>query len=428
MYENKIGPYGRSVSIIGVGCTPFMKTLENEETKGLTENELYAYAAKEAMEDAGINPREVQFYYHGEVCTGAGSDYITPAMQVADWFGMRGRPSLHHNEACCTGYAGFEAGVLAVASGKYDFVLTGGVEMTASVPVPDKPACFRQEKPAATWMHECTMPVDRAYGRPMLAPLFNSTDEWSVKYAMENGLTFDQMDDVFRAMVENCRYASVKNPRAYRNWSLEEEAKKAGFDSVDEYWKSPLNPRFGEILRFAGTEADVEGAACVLLCPTELAYKFNHKPIEVLGTGHCCLLKGTPDLEERATIEAVREVYELTGLSGDDLDLLETQDFLVYAQLMSAELTGYLPKGEGWKYVLDGRTRYDGDKPINTHGGRTALGHALGASGLADFYEAAKQMWGECGERQVNKLPKTSMVRGFGGGQNVTATILRTVD
>ena len=28
---------GRSVSIIGVGCTPFMETLNNPETNGLTE-------------------------------------------------------------------------------------------------------------------------------------------------------------------------------------------------------------------------------------------------------------------------------------------------------------------------------------------------------------------------------------------------------
>ena len=34
---NKLGKYSRSVSIIGVGCTPFMYTVDNEETNGLTE-------------------------------------------------------------------------------------------------------------------------------------------------------------------------------------------------------------------------------------------------------------------------------------------------------------------------------------------------------------------------------------------------------
>ena len=35
----KLGKYGRSVSIIGVGATPFMRTYDNPETEGYTENE-----------------------------------------------------------------------------------------------------------------------------------------------------------------------------------------------------------------------------------------------------------------------------------------------------------------------------------------------------------------------------------------------------
>ena len=101
-------------------------------------------------------------------------------------------------------------------------------------------------------------------------------------------------------------------------------------------------------------------------------------------------------------------------------------DFFITSQLIAAEETGYLPRGEGWKYFIEGRTSYDGDKPINTNGGRCSFGHAHAASGLADIYEAVMQMRGACGERNVKKLPKTSMIRGFGGAQNLAAIILRT--
>ena len=87
---------------------------------------------------------------------------------------------------------------------------------------------------------------------------------------------------------------------------------------------------------------------------------------------------------------------------------------------------GYLPKGEGWKYALEGRLAYDGDKPINTNGGRASYGHAFGASGMADIHEAVLQMRGEAGARQVKKLPKHTMLRGFGGAQNVRAIILES--
>ena len=46
---SKVGKYSRGVSIIGVGCTPFTNTLKNPETMGLTESELFGYAAIESM-------------------------------------------------------------------------------------------------------------------------------------------------------------------------------------------------------------------------------------------------------------------------------------------------------------------------------------------------------------------------------------------
>ena len=103
-------------------------------------------------------------------------------------------------------------------------------------------------------------------------------------------------------------------------------------------------------------------------------------------------------------------------------------DFIITSHLVSAEIAGYLPYGEGWKYICDGRTAWDGDKPINTNGGRTSFGHAHAASGLADVYEACKQLWGECKEHQVKQMPKTAMLRGYGGAQNVAAIVIRTLE
>lgn len=99
----------------------------------------------------------------------------------------------------------------------------------------------------------------------------------------------------------------------------------------------------------------------------------------------------------------------------------------IFDQIDSAEIAGYLPKCEGWRIALDGRTGFDGDRPINTNGGRSRFGHAYAASGLADVGEVVQQMRGQCGSRQVKKLPETALIRGIGGGQNATAAILRAV-
>jgi len=144
MNKTTIHPYSRGVSIIGVGCTPFMYTVDNPETDGLTEGEMYGYAALKAMEDAGVNPQDVDFYFHGEASPLASSNYLTPNVQIANWFGMKGKASIHHSEACCTGYYAIEEAVNAVASGKYNCVLSGCVEFGDSAAIPEHP--YKREK------------------------------------------------------------------------------------------------------------------------------------------------------------------------------------------------------------------------------------------------------------------------------------------
>jgi acetyl-CoA C-acetyltransferase len=405
-----------------------MYTLDNPETAGLTEGEMFGYAALKAMEDAGIEAKDVDFYFHGQASSMNGSNYITPNMQVADWFGMRGKASIHHSEACCTGYLALEQAVNAVASGKYNVVLSGCVEFGDSIAIPDKPAHFRKKFAMEEFLKTTAWIYDRAYTRSMMSGPVICFDDAAALYAADYHLSDSQMDDTLNHMSINNRRNAAKHPLALMRKEYAELAKEAGFDDVMTYMRSPYNPKMGDYLRVSGMELKCDGAAAVIVCPTEMASQFKQKPIEVLGIG-CAALEGNqPHLEIRGTQEAVRQVYELTGVRPEEIDLFFANDFIITSHLIAAEIAGYLPKGEGWKYVCEGRTAYDGDKPINTNGGRTSFGHAHAASGMADLYEAVMQMRGACGERQIKKLPRTTMLRGFGGGQNLTAGIIRTVD
>jgi acetyl-CoA C-acetyltransferase len=90
-----------------------------------------------------------------------------------------------------------------------------------------------------------------------------------------------------------------------------------------------------------------------------------------------------------------------------------------------AELSGYLPKGEGLKYAQEGRLRYDGDRPMTTHGGRHAFGHAWAASAGADTYEAVKQMRGLSGGKQIKPSPEISVLHTHGYAMNSTVLVLK---
>ena len=46
----------RSVSIVGIGATPFMNLIKNDTYHGLTNGELFGHAALDAMKDAHIDP------------------------------------------------------------------------------------------------------------------------------------------------------------------------------------------------------------------------------------------------------------------------------------------------------------------------------------------------------------------------------------
>ena len=334
-----------------------------------------------------------------------------------------------HQQACSTGYLGLDLGVQSVASGKNDFVLTTCVDFGSDVFVPGKPNHFRQKLTQEAFMAQVKTSYDRVYCNFFEAGPFILIDDYAATYSETHNLSKDQLDDVLNALAISNRRGAARNPLAKNRKEFAELAKEAGFDDVMEYMRSPEhNPMISSYMRRSAFEDRADGAAACVLCPTEIAHQFKEKPIEVLGIGNACIEGSHPHLELNGTREALRQVYEVTGVKPEEINLLLVNDFLLDSSILAAEESGYIPRGEAWKYILAGRTAFDGDKPINTGGGRCSFGHAHAASGMADVYEAVTQMRGKAGERQVKKLPRTTMLRGFGGAQNICIPILRTVD
>lgn len=415
----------RSVSIIGVGCTPFTNTLKNPETNGLTECELFAYAALEAMKDAGIKPKQVQAYFHGQGNPIRTSDYSSANVQVNEWLGNIGMGGYAHSEACSTGYLALDLAAQSVASGKYDIVLTGGIDMGMDNFIPDEVAYRRQIFTTEEFAARVSTVYDRAYTRPLGGGPFMQFDDVIGTYIKKYGVSKETMDDVMNTLAVQFRRNAVNNPLGLRTVLFEDLAKEAGYDDVMDYMRSEKNPIISEFLRKEGFEARADAAAACIVCPTEMAYQYTDKPVEIIGIGNSVMDAIHPHMETVATKRAVKEAYDFAGVTPEEIDLLLVQDFFESSVILGAEATGYIPEGESWKYILDGRTQINGDKPINTSGGRCQFGHAHGASGLADIYEAVKQMRGEAGVNQMQKAPKTAMLRGYGGGQNICVEILR---
>ena len=109
-----------------------------------------------------------------------------------------------------------------------------------------------------------------------------------------------------------------------------------------EYLHSKFNPLIGKYMRGAHFEQRCDGAAAIIVCPTEMAYKYTDHPIEILGVGHSCVEAGNPRNELDATRNAYLQMKELTGLSGKDMDIYLANDFYNQSQFLSAEMCEYL--------------------------------------------------------------------------------------
>jgi len=96
--------------------------------------------------------------------------------------------------------------------------------------------------------------------------------------------------------------------------------------------------------------------------------------------------------------QVARDVYEMAGVSHNDLDGLMIYDNFSPTVLFSLEGFGFCPRGESGRFVEGGRLALGGEFPSNTSGGHMSESYM---QGWALNAEAVRQLRGQCGERQI---------------------------
>lgn len=115
-----------------------------------------------------------------------------------------------------------------------------------------------------------------------------------------------------------------------------------------------------------------------------------------------------------------QKAFQTAGLGVDDVDLAYLYDCFTITVLLEIEGLGFVPKGEGGSFALEGRMEIGKDLPVNTHGGLLSQAH-LGA--MHHVIEATLQLRGDAGPRQVEN-PEVAIVHGNGGIVSAHSTIL----
>jgi acetyl-CoA C-acetyltransferase len=115
----------------------------------------------------------------------------------------------------------------------------------------------------------------------------------------------------------------------------------------------------------------------------------------------------------------------MAGVGPEDIKVAQVHDCFSIAEIMAYEDLGFCKKGGGGKLVEDRETYIGGRIPVNVDGGLKAKGHPIGATGVSQTYEIAKQLRGEAGERQVPDAD-IGLTHNVGGiGQYCFVQILR---
>src|SRR2546421_3094528 len=168
-----------------------------------------------------------------------------------------------------------------------------------------------------------------------------------------------------------------------------------------------------------------DGGGAVIMTTAERARSLKKPPIYVLGCGQAIThanISSMPDLTVTGALQSGRAAYEMARLSPGDIDVVELYDAFTINTILFLEDLGFCQKGEGGAFVSNGRIAPGGGLPVNTNGGGLSYCHP-GMYGIFLVIEAARQIRGECGERQQPDVD-VALVHGNGGVLSSEVTAL----
>jgi acetyl-CoA acetyltransferase len=147
-----------------------------------------------------------------------------------------------------------------------------------------------------------------------------------------------------------------------------------------------------------------DGGSAFIVTSAERAKQLTPRPAFLLGEGsrvtHFALSQD-PDLARFGYANAAADAFREAGLGPEDIDLAEIYDSYPVFQLIALDELGFCPRGQSGEFVMRGNTCPGGKLPMTTNGGMLSQGHTAAGGGIAVLVEAARQLLGRAGERQV---------------------------
>lgn len=397
------GQRDHDIAVLGVGMHPWGKWGRNFVEYGVV-------AAREALADAGLEWRDVQFVSGADTVRNGYPGYVAGAT-FAQALGWQGAQVASSYAACASGVTALSAARAQILAGFCDVALVVGADTT--------PKGF-----LAPTAGERTDDPDWLRFRLMGA----TNPTYFGLYARRRMDLYGATPAEFaKVKVKNARHG-LHNPYArYRKEVTEEEIM--------------ASPVVADPLRLLDICATSDGAAALVVSSMEYARtRGADRPVRIaaistvtpsypntvielpnFASDSAAGVGGAPELGFKESIAA--KAYEESGVGPDDLSLAEVYDLSTALELDWYEQIGLCKPGEAERLLLDGETTIGGRIPVNPSGGLACFGEAVPAQALAQVCELTWHLRGQAGERQVEGATAgISVNQGlFGHGSGVIA-------
>ncbi len=350
-------------SVIAAGCSIYGKRIGQSSKDLLNESldELFSSCPKLAVED-------IDAFYLGQAFPESFEHQANPSPGCAIGYGMNRIPSVRVDTVSSSGGSSLRQGILGIMSGEFNVVICAGVE-----------------KMSGASTEQAVEVISMASDRPF--------EQWNgATLASLNALSAREHMRRYGTAEEDMALVSVKNhenayenPKAYLHKRV----------SVEDVLSSR---KISTPLKLLDCSPICDGASCVALSRPELAEQLCENPIDIVGSAESSDLDFVFREEItsfRSTREAAHEAYSRSELKPTDIDFFELHDAFTINEIIAYEDIGLCKAGEGGKLARSGKTRVDGDFPVNPSGGLKAKGHPVGSSGIGQAYEVFMQLSGK---------------------------------
>jgi acetyl-CoA acyltransferase 2 len=391
----------KSIVIVAAKRTAFGTMLGS--LKGISANDLAVHAAKAALEQSGVDKRDI-----GHVIVGNVMQTSADAIYCARHVGLKAglpieTPALTVNRLCGSGFQAIVNGAEQILLGETDAVLVAGTENMTQAP-------FQLRGTREGWAFGKTPPVEDSLWSALTDSYVNTPMAVTAENLAEQyGLTRQQCDEY--ALGSQQRWAAANEAGRFKSEivAIELQTKKGPVSfAVDEHPRpqsaiealTKLAPVFKKdgVVTAGNASGICDGAAALVLTSEDYAKSKGLKPLaRIVQWGVAGV---DPKIMGIGPAPAIRAALARAELKQADVDLFEVNEAFAPQYLAVEKELG-----------LD-RSR------TNVDGGAIALGHPLGASGARITTHLVYELARRSGRYAVGSAC-------IGGGQGIAVVIER---